>query len=99
MTVPTDFEAEPVEESLASLHGASWTVGARGEFNSDGESFRIVSGRNGENLIRSEGLTAPWNGGAVIVIGNDESPIHIAQGRTNKPMAQGTLDARKLPLD
>jgi hypothetical protein len=42
------------------LHRAGCTIGDCAVFNTKGETAWIVSGRNGENLIRTEGPTARW---------------------------------------
>jgi hypothetical protein len=56
----SDFEPPPVEDLLASLHRSGWTIGDCAAFNTRGEIVWIVSCRNGENLIRTEGPTARW---------------------------------------
>jgi hypothetical protein len=43
--------------SLASLHQAGWTSGDTAFLGADSGIVWLVSGRNGENLIRAEGAT------------------------------------------
>ncbi len=52
----------PWEESYASLHRAGWSVGDTAFVGPDGFRAWLVSGHNGENLIRAEGPTrdAAW---------------------------------------
>jgi hypothetical protein len=57
---PGEFEPPPFEESLANLHRSGWTIGDCAVFNTKGETVWIVSGRNGENVIRNEGPTDRW---------------------------------------
>jgi hypothetical protein len=44
------------DECFARLHRAGWSVGETSFFGSCGEVW-LVSGSNGENLLRAEGLT------------------------------------------
>jgi hypothetical protein len=57
---PSDFEPPPVEESLARLHRSGWTIGDCAVFDTEGKTVWIGSGRNGGNLIPTEGPTARW---------------------------------------
>ena len=52
---PGEFQPPLFEESLANLHRSGWTIGDCAVFNTKGEIVWVVSGRNGENLIRTEG--------------------------------------------
>jgi hypothetical protein len=49
-------ELPPVEEMIARLKRAGWSIGDVG-FAGDGERVWVVSGTNGENRIVAEGTT------------------------------------------
>jgi hypothetical protein len=48
---------DPVCEHLAELHRAGWSVGDAAFVTDAGGLVWVVSGHNGENPIRAEGLT------------------------------------------
>lgn len=54
---------DPIVAALGCLHRAGWTVGQFAASAEDGGRVWVVSGTNGENLIRVEGATAleAWN--------------------------------------
>lgn len=50
-----DFD--PIDEAIDQLHRAGWSIGDTA-FTTDAEGVKwVVSGSNGENLIRAEGST------------------------------------------
>jgi hypothetical protein len=53
---PAD-ELEASADAVARLHRAGWSIGDVGFHDGAGGLFWIVSGSNGENLIRAEGAT------------------------------------------
>ena len=54
---------DDVDQALALLHAAGWSVGDTAFVTESGALVWLVSGRNGENVIRAEGptQTAAWH--------------------------------------
>jgi hypothetical protein len=50
-------DADPIDEALDRLHRAGWSIGDVAFRDGAGGLLWIVSGSNGENLIRAEGAT------------------------------------------
>jgi hypothetical protein len=75
----TDDIAEPLEQ----LHRAGWSVGVAGLATEAGRIVWVVSGRNGENLIRAEGATEAeaWRG----AVEQDRSVGMAGGWRIDKP--------------
>jgi hypothetical protein len=59
---PGELAVEDVAEAIIALNRAGWSIGDAAFVGASGERVWIVSGRNGENLIRAEGATEaePW---------------------------------------
>jgi hypothetical protein len=57
-------EADDIAEALELLHRTGWSVGVAGLATGAGRIVWVVSGHNGENLIRAEGATEAeaWRG-------------------------------------
>jgi hypothetical protein len=55
---------EAMADALDQLHRAGWSIGSAGFAISAGGLVWVVSGHNGENAIRAEGLTEgqAWRG-------------------------------------
>jgi hypothetical protein len=53
-----DDPTDPVAEAIRRLNRAGWSVGDAAYQDGAGGRAWIVSGSNGENLIRAEGATA-----------------------------------------
>jgi hypothetical protein len=54
------FNLQPADDSercYLALHAAGWSIGDAAFVGSDGSRHWLVSGSNGENLIRAEGVT------------------------------------------
>lgn len=50
-------DSEDVAEAIAALKRAGWSIGDTALVGSGGRRLWVVSGSNGENLIRAEGAT------------------------------------------
>jgi hypothetical protein len=50
-------DSDPISDAFHQLHGAGWSIGDVGFHDGAGGLLWIVSGSNGENLIRAEGST------------------------------------------
>jgi hypothetical protein len=50
-------DGDPIAECLAALHRAGWSIGEAAFATETGGQVWVVSGSNGENLIRAEGAT------------------------------------------
>jgi hypothetical protein len=48
---------DPTADCLAALHRAGWNIGDTALLTDSGGLVWVVSGSNGENLIRAEGAT------------------------------------------
>jgi|GEM_PF-5972051 len=73
--------AEEIAEHYARLHWAGWSVGSTAVMAADGTRRWMVTGVNGENLIRAEGWTeveawreAVGQAGAVGMLGASDTP-------------------------
>ena len=55
----TTADDDPVGARTAALRRAGWTAGDAAFTGPGGGPVWVVSGHNGENLIRAEGSTAP----------------------------------------
>jgi hypothetical protein len=55
--VGTSHVGDTIKESLVSLYRSGWTIGDTAFHTEAGSLVWVVSGHNGENLIRSGGAT------------------------------------------
>jgi hypothetical protein len=53
---PTE-DYDPIADAIRQLHRAGWSIGDVAAHDGAGGMLWIVSGSNGENLIRAEGST------------------------------------------
>ena len=51
--------AEQITEAIERLHRSGWSIGSVAFHNGAGGLLWLVTGSNGENLIRAEGVTEP----------------------------------------
>jgi hypothetical protein len=55
-----DDQGDEIADLLDQLHADGWNVGDTAFFDvEDGGQVRVVTGANGENMIRAEGATRP----------------------------------------
>ncbi len=81
-----------ITATLATLHRAGWSIGDTASRGEDGQLVWLVSGSNGENLIRAEGATsaAAWSRAL-----DQARPL----GMLGRSLGQATEGGDKEPLD
>jgi hypothetical protein len=57
MDMSKSDDSDPIDEAIHQLHRAGWSIGDTAFTTAAGVVAWVVSGTNGENLIRAEGST------------------------------------------